>query len=60
MSTLSISFLANSGLLLLALQSKCTDNNIVINEALYMLLWFFYIKNFEIIINNYHLDYIKI
>ena len=58
-STLSASLLVNSGLILLALQSICSDNNIVINEALYMLLGFFYIKNIEIIINNYHLDYIK-
>ena len=51
--------LLSSGLLLLALQSIYSDNDIVINEALYMLLGFFYIKNVEIIINNYHLDYIK-
>ena len=51
--------LVSSGLLVLALQSIYSDNDIVINEALYMLLGFFYIKNVEIIINNYHLDYIK-
>ena len=53
------SLLAKSGLLVLALQSIYSDNENVINEALYLLLGFFYIKNVEIIINNYHLDYIK-
>ena len=48
-----------SGLLLLGLQSICTDSDIVINEALYMLLGFFDLKNIDIIINYHHLDYIK-
>ena len=51
--------LVKSGLLVLTLQSICSDNENVINEALYLLLGFFYINNLEIIINNYHLDYIK-
>ena len=50
---------AKSGILLLGLQSICTDNDTVINEALYMLLGFFDINNIEIIINNNNLDYIK-
>ena len=53
------SLLIKSGLLVLALQSIYSDNDDVIKEALYLLLDFFYIKNIEIIINNYHLDYIK-
>ena len=56
---LSGQLLVKSGLLVLALQSIYSDNDIVVSEALYMLLGFFYIKNVEIIINNYHLDYIK-
>ena len=51
--------LVNSGLLVLTLQSIYSDSDIVINEALYVLLGFFYIKNVETIINNYNLDYIK-
>jgi hypothetical protein len=51
--------IAKSGLLLLALQSIISDNDIVINEALFMLIGFFNSKNIEVISNNIHLDYIK-
>ena len=51
--------LAKSGLLLLALQSIITDNDIVINEALFMLIGFFNAKNIEVILHHIHLDYIK-
>lgn len=51
--------LMKTGLLVLALQSICTDSDFVINEALYMLTGFFDEKNIKIIFNNYHLDYIK-
>ena len=51
--------LAKSGLLILALQSIISDNDIVINEALFMLIGFFNAKNIEVISNNIHLDYIK-
>lgn len=56
---LSSSLMVKSGLIILALQSICSDNDLVINEALYLLLGFFYIGNVELIVNNYNLDYIK-
>ena len=56
---ISSSLMIKSGLIVLALQSICSDNDFVINEALYLLLGFFYIKNIELIVNNYNLDYIK-
>ena len=46
-----LEFISNLGILLLGLQSICTDNDTVINEALYMLLGFFDVNNIEIIIN---------
>ena len=51
--------LVKSGLLVLALQSICVDNDIVINEALYMLAGFFNKDNIVTIADNYYLDYIK-
>ena len=50
---------AKSGLLALALQSIVSDNDIVINEALFMLSAFFDRQNIETIINYSHLDYIR-
>ena len=41
------------------LQSIYTDNNTVINEALFTLLGFFDYQNLEIIIKYHYLDYIK-
>jgi len=51
--------LVNSGLLLSALQSIISDNDIVIDEALFILIEFFNVNNIKIIFNNIHLDYIK-
>lgn len=51
--------LVKSGFLVFALQSICVDNDLVINEALYMLAAFFNKENIELIANNYYLDYIK-
>ena len=51
--------LVTSGLLLLALQSIFSDNDIVIDEALLLLIEFFNVNNIKIILNNIHLDYIK-
>ena len=52
--------LVKSGLIKIVLQSIYTDNDLVLNEALFILLGFFDIKNAKIII-NYHkdLEYIK-
>jgi hypothetical protein len=50
---------AKSELLPLALQTIVSDNDLVINEALFLLSGFFDKQNIETIINYYHLDYIK-
>ena len=50
---------AQSGMLEILLQSIYTDNNTVINEALFTLLGFFDYQNLEIIIKYHYLDYIK-
>lgn len=50
---------ARSGLLSICLQSLYSDNEIVINESLFVLNGFFDIQNLEIIIKYYNLDYMK-
>ena len=51
--------LGKTGMLLLILQSIYSDKELVINEALFVLLGFFDPSNIEFIIKYYHLDYIK-
>ncbi len=50
---------AKSGLLFEVLKSITVDNELVINEALFMLSGFFDQQNIEIIIDFYQLDYMK-
>jgi len=50
---------AKSGLLFEVLQSITVDNELVINEALYLLSGFFDNQNVEIVIDFYQLDYMK-
>ena len=50
---------AKSGLLEFALQTIVSDNDLVINEALFALSGFFDKQNIETIINFYDLDYMK-
>ena len=50
---------AESGMLEITLQSIYTDNDTVINEALFTLLGFFDKENLDTIIKYHHLDYIK-
>ena len=50
---------AKSGMLLLTLQSLVSDGDLVINEALFILLSFFDPQNIEIVINYHDLDYTK-
>ena len=51
--------IGKTGMLLLILQSLYSDTELVINEALFVLLGFFDPSNIEIIIKYHHLDYIK-
>jgi len=51
--------LGKTGMLLLILQSIYSDTELVINEALFVLIGFFDPSNIEIIIKYHHLDYIK-
>jgi hypothetical protein len=51
--------IGKTGMLLLILQSIYSDTELVINEALFVLLGFFDPSNIEIIIKYHHLDYIK-
>ena len=51
--------LGKTGMLLLILQSIYSDTELVINEALYVLLGFFDPSNIEVIVKYHHLDYIK-
>ena len=51
--------LAKSEVLPFILQSIYTDNDLVIDEALFILLGFLDKQNAEIVINYHHLDYIK-
>ena len=50
---------AESGMLEITLQSIYTDNDTVINEALFTLLGFLDKENMELIIKYHNLDYIK-
>ena len=50
---------AESGMLQMLLQSIYTDNDLVVNEALFSLLGFFDKQNLEVIVKFHYLDYIK-
>lgn len=51
--------LVKSGLIKIVLESIHTDNDFVINEALFILLGVLDIKNAKIILNNINLEYMK-